>query len=323
MKSRSGHELKGRLESGMDLEELLHSLWDLLAERGNSELEKRIRDLLKKHATDEWLRSCGQILRGGRLDQAKSLVSDFLRDHPDLSGIRKKLELILLFERRKSSLSPVRKTCNREQLLQTVNSLASSGKLVAAEELLEEALAEEADPELLDLLGRVYMLQRRPQQAAAVMQRALLARRQQTAFIEQPPQADHATELDDEVVTAADLDYIASDAGALAGLEATSGWQGGVVEPVKSQPDEPHSADPGHGIEASHGNDTVSLPVSVPATEDQRAPSAEGRKTLSLGKPRKSADVVLTPQGTKILVRQVPHSKSSPFTVNACIRNGR
>src|SRR5690606_32086769 len=122
-----------------------------------------------------------------------------------------------------------------EQLLQSVNSLVSSGKLVAAEALLEGALREDEDPELLDLSGRVYMLQRRPQQAAAVMQRALLARRQQAAFLEQPLQVEHATEVDDEVVTAADLDYIASDANALAGLDAPY-WQGEVAEPVQSQP---------------------------------------------------------------------------------------
>ena len=93
----------------MDWEDLLHSLWDLLAERGSTELEKRVRDLLTERATDDWLRSCGQILRDGQLDQAKSVVSDFLRDHPDLLGIMKKLELILLLERHKAARSPIRK----------------------------------------------------------------------------------------------------------------------------------------------------------------------------------------------------------------------
>ena len=296
----------------MDWEDLLHSLWDLLAERGSAELEKRIRDLLKERASDQWLRSFGQILHDERLDQAKILVSDFLRDHPDLSGIRKKLELILLFEQRKSTRSPVRKARNREQLLQTVNSLVSSGKLVATEELLEEVLAEDEDPELLELLGRVYMLQRRPQQAAGVMQRALLARRQQIAFVEPIPQVDHATEADEDAVTTADLDYIASDANALAGLDATLAWQDEVVEPVKSQPDQPLSAGFGHSIESSHGSDTVISPAAAPATEEQHAPCVEGRKTLSLGKQRKSADVALAAQGVKILVRHAPPSKAAP-----------
>ena len=287
----------------MDLEDLLHSLWDLLAEGGSAALEKRIRDLLKERATDDWLRSCGQILRDGQLDQAKSLVSDFLRDHPDPSGIRKKLELILLFERRKSARSPARKARNREQLLQSVNSLVSSGKLVAAEELLEEGLTENEDPELLDLLGRVYILQRRPKQAAALMQRALLARRQQTAFIEQPQEVDHVSEMDDEAVTAADLEYITSDASVFVGLDAAPSWRDEVPEPVKSHPEESHLAGHPHGLESSHGNETVILPVSLPVTEDTCVISADERKTLSWARACKPVDVALTPQGAKILVR--------------------
>lgn len=313
---RSGHELKGRLESGMDWEDLLHSLWDLLAERGSAELEKRICDLLKERATDEWLRTCGQILHDGGLDQAKSLVGGFLRDHPDLSGIRKKLELILLFERRKSARSPARKARTREQLLHTVNSLVSSGKLVAAEELLEEALAEDEDPELLDLLGRVYMLQRRPQQAAGVMQRALLARRQRAAFVESTPQVHQATEVDDEAVTAADLDYITTDASALAGLDATPAWQDELVESTEPQSDDPHSSGLGQASKSSQGNDTVisldSTPEPEPEPEEPQAPCVERRKTLSLRKSPKPAGTELTQQGVKIQVRHAPLSTAAP-----------
>lgn len=296
----------------MDWEDLLHSLWDLLTERGSAELEKRIRDLLKERASDDWLRSFGQTLRDGQLDQAKRVVCDFLRDHPDLSGITKKLELIHLFERRKTARSPARKARSREQLLQSVNALVSSGKLVAAEELLEEALSEDEDPELLDLLGRVFMLQRRTQQAVAVMQRALLARRKQTAFIEQPEVAEHASEMDDEAVTAADLEYITSDASVFDGLDDSPSGRDEVDEAVTPQPKEAHLAGLAHGLESSHGSETVTSPVPVPVAEDTCVSSAEERTTLSLARARKPQDVVLTPQGTQVLVRHVPHAKVEP-----------
>ncbi len=296
----------------MDWEDLLHSLRDLLAERGSTELEKRVRDLLKERATDDWLCSCGQTLHDGQLDQAKIVVSDCLQDHPDLPGIIKKLELILLFERRKAARSPAHKARNREQLLQSVNALVSSGKLVAAEELLEEGLTKNEDPELLDLLGRVYILQRRPKQAAALMQRALLARRQQTAFIEQPQEVDHVSEMDDEAVTAADLEYITSDASVFVGLDAAPSWRDEVPEPVKSHPEESHLAGHPHGLESSHGNETVILPVSLPVTEDTCVISADERKTLSWARTCKPVDVALTPQGAKILVRHAPHFKVEP-----------
>lgn len=86
------------------------------------------------------------------------MACDILRDHPDLLDIIRNLELKSLCDRHKAAHLPAHKTRNREQLLQSVNVLVSSGKLVAAEELLEEELAENEDPELLDLLGRVYIL---------------------------------------------------------------------------------------------------------------------------------------------------------------------
>lgn len=291
----------------MDWEDQLCSLWDLLAEHGSAALEKRIRDLLKERATDEWLRHCGQTLRDGQLDKAKSSLTCFLRDHPDLPYIRKKLEIILLFERHKSASSLTQKSRRRELLLQSVHSLVSSGKLVAAGDLLEEALAENEDSELLDLLGRIFMLQRRPQQAAAVMQGALLARRQQIAFLDRPQQVDHSSEADNEDVTSDDLNYLASNASALAGLDVTSSWQNGGVEFAESQPDESRSVDPGPSLGTSNGNDTVSFSVSAPVAKDPRIPFAEGRKTLSLRMLRKSVDMAVSPQGAKVLVRHAPH----------------
>ena len=164
----------------MDWKDLLHSLRDLLAQHGSTESEKHVLDLLKERTTDNELYSRGQTLDDWQLDQAKIVACDILRDHPDLLDIIRNLGLKSLCDRRKAAHLPAHKNRNREQLLQSVNVLVSSGKLVAAEELLEEELAENEDPELLDLLGRVYVLQSRPKQAAALMQQAFLAKRQQS-----------------------------------------------------------------------------------------------------------------------------------------------
>ena len=133
----------------MDWEDLLHSLRDLLAQRGSTESEKHVLDLLKERTTDNELYSRGQTLDDWQLDQAKIVACDILRDHPDLLDIIRNLELKSLCDRHKAAHLPAHKTRNREQLLQSVNVLVSSGKLVAAEELLEEELAENEDPELL------------------------------------------------------------------------------------------------------------------------------------------------------------------------------
>ncbi len=46
----------------MDWEDLLHSLRDLLAQRGSTESEKHVLDLLKERTTDNELYSRGQTL---------------------------------------------------------------------------------------------------------------------------------------------------------------------------------------------------------------------------------------------------------------------
>ncbi|WP_323952716.1 hypothetical protein [Aeromonas hydrophila] len=271
----------------MDWEDLLHSLRDLLAPRGSTESEKHVLDLLKERTTDNELYSRGQTLDDWQLDQAKIVACDILRDHPDLLDIIRNLELKSLCDRHKAAHLPAHKNRNREQLLQSVNVLVSSGKLVAAEELLEEELAENEDPELLDLLGRVYVLQSRPKQAAALMQQAFLAKRQQSAFLDLSPEIDVVSESDDETITATDLEYITADASVFDGLD-----------PFPSLRDEVY--------------ETVILPVPLSVTEDTRVISANEREILSLARACKHVDVASAAQRPKTLVCHAPHFKVVP-----------
>lgn len=271
----------------MDWKDLLHSLRDLLAQRGSTESEKHVLDLLKERTTDNELYSRGQALDDWQLDQAKIVACDILRDHPDLLDIIINLDLKSLCDRHKTAHLPAHKNRNREQLLQSVNVLVSSGKLVAAEELLEEELAENEDPELLDLLGRVYVLQSRPKQAAALMQQAFLAKRQQSAFLDLSPEVDVVTESDDETITATDLEYITADASVFVGLDPFPCLRDEVYE-------------------------TVILPVPLSVTEDTRVISANEREILSLARACKPVDVASAAQGPKTLVSHAPHFKVVP-----------
>lgn len=271
----------------MDWKDLLHSLRDLLAQRGSTESEKHVLDLLKERTTDNELYSRGQTLDDWQLDQAKIVACDILRDHPDLLNIIINLDLKSLCDRHKTAHLPAHKNRNREQLLQSVNVLVSSGKLVAAEELLEEELAENEDPELLDLLGRVYVLQSRPKQAAALMQQAFLAKRQQSAFLDLSPEVDVVSESDDETITATDLEYITADASVFVGLDPFPCLRDEVYE-------------------------TVILPVPLSVTEDTRVISANEREILSLARACKPVDVASAAQGPKTLVSHAPHFKVVP-----------
>ena len=279
----------------MNRDDLLHSLKDLLAECCSANQKKRVQDLSKGRVTDDLLYSCDQTLDDEQLEQVKIVVGHLLQNHLDFPEIIKKLELTHLFDHNKAASLHKFKAHNREQLLQSVNFLVSSGDLVAAEELLEEALAENEAPELLDLLGRVCMLQSRPKQAAALMQRALQSRRQQIAFIEQPQILEHVSVIDDDAVTTADLEYITSDASVFVGLDASSCWLDEVTESTNTQLEASPLAGHSHSLELSLDNKTVICPASLPGAEDTQHTSGEKRKILSLARASKPVDVTLTP----------------------------
>lgn len=294
----------------MDWDELLNSLCKgFLAGRVSAGLEQHIHELLSAHATTDWLRSFSVVLREGQVDQARDLVRTLLRDYPDPTSVRKGLEAIALFERRKSSQIAARNVRNREQFRQQINFMVKSGKFYAAKDLLEEALREDEDPALLDLLSRVCMLQRDPQQAATAMRRALLVRRQQDSFGEEPPLNQYASPVEHEVVNAADLDYIATETKDLVGLLTSSGLQSKIPEAVESSPHADHAMRSDQETDLNCGRFLLISPNSALLAEASRH-IAPKKKTLTLAGARKPQYLALTPQGTRIRVSHAPRRES-------------
>ena len=274
----------------MNRDDLLHSLKDLLAECCSADQKKRVQDLSKGRVTDELFYSCGYTLDDEQLEQAKIEVGHLMRNHLDLPEIIKRLELTHQLDHRKAASLHKCETYKREQLLRSVNFLVSSGDLVAAAEVLEEALAEKEAPELLDLLGQVYMLQSRPKQAAALMQRALQSKRQQ---IDQLQILEHVSVIDDDALTTADLEYITTDASVFVGLDASSCWLDEVTESTNEQLEMSALAGYSHGPELGLDNKTVICPASLPVADGTQRTSAEKRKILSLARTCKPEDVTL------------------------------
>lgn len=206
---------------------------------------------------------------------------------------------------RRGSTSVVRSAQNREQLLVAVNALVSFGKLGTGQELLEEALAEGEDPEILDLLGRIYMLQFRPQEAASVVQRAVLARRLQSAFIVPVAQPNTVVEQDDDAVSDVDLEYLSGESSSLVGLNDEAVWQHEIVASSNPLSD--------HLVVAWVDSDAASNKVDEPPTLDPVLPAegdhtpVEARKILSLSKSRKSEAPDPKPASVKGLVKNYSH----------------
>ncbi|EOU9509627.1 hypothetical protein ACOJK1_006027, partial [Pseudomonas aeruginosa] len=201
----------------MDWEALLDELWSYAASDPN-ELETKIRACLKGHSSEGLLQAVALLISQGQHATARTHLSEFLKSHQAAADIGRRLELILYFKKSRAPqpLSLKSKQHNKETLLQDVNHLVAAGKLQAAESLLLEAIDTSEEPDFLNLLSRVYMLQRRPIDGAKAMQRALLLKRQQEAFVE--PDLDS----EDDLPTASDLAFLNDSATSLATLELPS-----------------------------------------------------------------------------------------------------
>ncbi|WGL65164.1 hypothetical protein QDX81_09900 [Pseudomonas sp. CW003PS] len=300
----------------MDWEALLDELWSYAAS-DPKELETKIRSCLKGHSSEGLLQAISLLITQGQHATARALLTEFLKSHQSADDIQRRLELILHFKKHRAPqmLSIKSKQRSKELLIKDVNDLVASGKLQAAESLLLEAIETFEEPDSLNLLSRVYMLQRRPIDGAKAMQRALLLKRQQQAFVEIEPE-----ESTDDLPTDGDLAFLNDSAEHLTTLEnptpptnkaltetvddsltfikntasqypslKTDGWWEGQPESTPSEAstflDEPEAGD---------------APVTVPAATDdssdehaaggENAQSSSTKTILKLAHPRRETE---------------------------------
>lgn len=300
----------------MDWESLLDELWRY-ASSDPGELAAKIRSCLKGHSSEGLLHAISHLIIQGQHAPARALLTEFLKSHQSADDIQRRLELILHFKKNRAPqvLSIKSKQRSKELLIKDVNDLVASGKLQAAESLLLEAIETVEEPDVLNLLSRVYMLQRRPIDGAKAMQRALLLKRQQQAFVEIEPEestddlptdsdlaflndsAEHLTTLENSTAptnkalteTVDDsLTFIQNTASQYPSLK-TDGWWEGQSEPTPSEAstflDEPKADDaPGKAPAATDDSSDEH------ATGDENAQSSSTKTILKLAHPRKETE---------------------------------
>lgn len=178
---------------------LLDELWSY-AGSDPKDLETKIRSCLKGHSSENFLQAISLLITQGQHATARALLTEFLQSHQSADDIQRRLELILHFKKHRAPqlLSIKSKQRSKELLIKDVNDLVASGRLQAAESLLLEAIETFEEPNSLNLLSRVYMLQSRSIDGAKAMQRALLLERQQQAFVEIEPE-DSTDDLPTEI----------------------------------------------------------------------------------------------------------------------------
>ncbi|MDH1237152.1 hypothetical protein [Stutzerimonas stutzeri] len=331
----------------MDWESLLDELWRHAASDPN-ELEAKIRACLKGHSSDGLLQAIALLITQGQHATARTLLSEFLKNHQAADDIRRRLELILHFKKNRAPqpLSLKSKQRSKETLLHEVNDLVTSGKLQAAESLLLEANESAEEPDYLNLLGRIYMLQHRPLDAAKAKQRELLLKRQQQAFVETAPVESE----DDDLPTASDLAFLNDSATSLATLELPSvpsaqtstvavdnelsfiqqaaaqlpplnqdGWWENHVEPASiDTTDTSELTVAGEETGTLDASPTITEDVEEQVGEDEAFSSPPKKPLLKLGLPRKPTEPGESKASVKVFnksgrsLRIIPTSPLSP-----------
>ena len=305
---------------GTDWESLLDELWSYAAS-DPIELESKMRSCLNGHSSEGLLQAISLLLAQGQQAASRTLLSEFLKNHHAAEDIQRRLELILNFKKNRAPqmLSIKSKQRDKEALLKEVNDLVASGKLLAAEYLLLEAIEANEEPDCLNLLSRVYMRQRRPIDGARAMQRARLLKRHQQAFLEAPPDESGLNDLP----TDSDLVFLNNSAELLTTLEKptvsgnnalvgvvdeslnfiqhtasqypqlnsdSDGWWEGQSGSTSSEAsicvDEPETTDVHDASPAATGNSSEAHELM-----DEAAPSATKKTILKLAHPRKSTAI--------------------------------
>lgn len=200
----------------MDWESLLDELWSYVASEP-SDLASKIRLCLKGHSSEGLLEALSLLIAQGQHTTAKTLLSDFLKNHQAVREIQRRLELVLHFKKHREpqAQSFRSKQRGKEALLREANELVASAKLQAAESLLLAAIESSEEPDYLNVLSRIYMMQRRPVEGAKAMQRSMQLKRQQQAFAEPALMETQP----DGLPTADDLAYLNSSAEILTPLD--------------------------------------------------------------------------------------------------------
>lgn len=193
----------------------------------------------------------------------------------------------------------------RSMLLTEVNTLTRAGNHQAAIDLIEEQLVpEDRDPGLLRLLGRLYLITKRPKQAADYLQRALAAQRAGRKIIQNPlaeftgiDESASSLSLQSNPVDPDELDYLennATDFHAIPESYAENSPQD-ETDPILHRDHLPEQAGETNSAEPEKTRQTLSLNrnLGTKKANDEDSKPHKSPKIIYTGRPRQ--DQVLSP----------------------------
>lgn len=142
----------------MDWDALMQRLWIVIESRGFEAFSARLRSALPDRSCEVLAQAVQCLFASGHSDVAQSLLGEFLSHHAYSNGIKRRLQMLLLFETRYAP-EGYGIPSDVESIMAEVRHLLDSNSFDRATKLILDALEMCEDPDLLELLGRVQALQ--------------------------------------------------------------------------------------------------------------------------------------------------------------------
>jgi len=142
----------------MDWEALVQSLWDVIHSQGCDAFEAHLRSGVLDQPIDGLVQALDSLHKADARNVFQALLLESLKNSPFSDRIKHRLQMSLRFETPHAD-GPLTLIEERTFFLEKISGLVTSDRFAEAIDNIHAAIAMKQDSDLLELLGRVYLLQ--------------------------------------------------------------------------------------------------------------------------------------------------------------------
>ncbi len=143
----------------MDWDALVQSLWEIIDSQGTEAFQACLRAGVLDQPADGLLYALDTLHAAGAREVFRALLLETLKNSPSSNRVKHRLQMLLRFQIPHTQ-GHIILIEDRIELLDKISDLVRSNGFAEAIDKLHATIAMKEDSELLELLGRVYLLQR-------------------------------------------------------------------------------------------------------------------------------------------------------------------
>lgn len=174
----------------MDWEDLVQSLWEIIHSEGRDAFETHLRSCVLDQPVDALVQALDTLHIAKAKGVFEALLLESLKNSPSSDRIKHRLQMSLRFETPHAKGHLILE--ERTDFLEKISGLVASKRFVEAIDNIRAVSAMNEDSDLLELLGRVYLLQNTHE-----VQISRVAERQVATLNDSPQEIDNVGSEDD------------------------------------------------------------------------------------------------------------------------------